>query len=148
MELTVYREKALSSETRQLPAITYNLMHTLLARSNGVVFVPIRSMQYLAIIDAEEVVFVDHLSKTQVEIAWQAFRPQARAALDEPVPYEVVYYFPDGAENMRRLMGEFLPALKALAGKTRIDGPARVLKFERPRTNPTPSPNSSPTNTH
>lgn len=132
MELTVYREAPLSSETRHLPATTYNLMHTVLARSNGVVFVPIRSMQYLAIVDPEEVVFVDHLSKTQVEIAWQAFRPQARAALDEPVAYEAVYYFPDGAENMRRLMSEFLPALKAVASKARIDGPARVLKFARP----------------
>lgn len=131
MEITVYREQALVREPRQLPATTYNLVHGLLARSPGVVFVPIRSMQYLAIVDAEEIVFVDHLNKQRVDVAWQSFRPQARAALDEAVPYEAVYYCADGAEIMRRLQTELLPALTALAGKERLDGPARVLKFER-----------------
>lgn len=132
MDITVYRETPLAQEALTLPATTYNLLHSMLARSNGVLFVPIRSMQFLAIVDAEEVVFVDHLSKTQVEVAWQAFRPQARSALDEAVPYTAVLYFENGAEILRRLLSEFLPALKALAGKERIDGPARVLKFERP----------------
>lgn len=133
MEITVYRESPLAMESRQLPAATYNLVHGLLARSAGVVFVPIRSMQFLAIVDAEEIVFVDHLSKQRVEIAWRGFRPQAREALDAPVPYEAVYYCSKSVELMRRLQGEFPPALAALAGKERINGPARVLKFEQPR---------------
>lgn len=132
MEITVYRDKALAREPRQLPAATYNLIHGLLARSPGVVFVPIRTMQYLAIVDAEEIIFVDHLNKQWVEIAWRAFRPQARAALDAPVPYEAVYYTSDSAELMRRLHAELPAALTVLAGRERIDGSARVLKFERP----------------
>ncbi len=132
MEITVYREAPLASELRQLPALTYNLVHSLLARSPGVVFVPIRSMQYLAIVDAEEIVFVDHQIKHEVEIAWQSFRPQLRSALDQPVPYKAVYYRADWAETMRRLLAEFGPALSALTGKEQLDGPASILKFARP----------------
>lgn len=131
MEITIHRYPALAHEARQLPAATYNLAHTLLARSPGAVFVPIRSMQFLAIIDAEEIVFVDHLHKGLAVLAWRHFRPQARAALDDPVPYEAVFYREDGAEVMKRLQAEFARALPPLADKDRVEGPARVLKFER-----------------
>lgn len=131
MDVTIYRYPALAHEPRQLPAATYNLAHTLLSRSAGVVFVPIRSMQFLAIIDAEEIVFVDHLQKSLAVLAWRNFRPQARTALDDPVPYEAVFYREDGADIMRRLQAEFARALAPLAGKTRVEGPARLLKFER-----------------
>jgi hypothetical protein len=131
MEITVYRDPPLASEDRQLPAAAYNQAHTLLARSPGAVFVPIRGMQFLAIVDAEEIVFVDHLHKGLAVLAWRRFRPQARAGLDEPVPYQAVYYREDGAELMRRLQGEFTRALVALADKARPERPARVLKFAR-----------------
>ncbi len=134
MEITCFRDSERSRETRTLPATVYNLARHLIARSeSGVVFVPIRSMQYLAILDGEEFVFVDHLHKSWIEIAWQHFRPQARSALDEAVPYETVFYDADGASVMRRLMSEFPKALQALATKERPDGPAKVLKFERRR---------------
>jgi hypothetical protein len=132
MEITVYRDPPVASEARQLPAATYNLMHVLLARARGTLFVPIRTMQYLAIVDAEEVVFVDHLDKSEAVLAWQGFRPQARATLDAPVPYAAAYYRTDGGEIMRRLQPDFARALAELSGKDRPDGPARVLKFERP----------------
>jgi hypothetical protein len=58
MELSCYRDRELAREPRYLPASTYNLAHTLLARSPGdCVFVPIRSMQYVAIIAVEEIDF-------------------------------------------------------------------------------------------
>lgn len=134
MEISVYRDQALSSEARTLAAATYNLAHSLLARSpSGVVFVPIRSMQMLAIIDSEEFVFLDSQYKSWVEIAWQHFRPQARNALDEPVPYDVVIYHPDGQKNLGRLLVEFPKALQALVAKERLDGPAKLLKFEARR---------------
>ena len=132
MEITVYRDQPLARESRHLPAATYNLAHGLLARNAGTLFVPIRGMQFLAIVDAEEIVFVDHLSKHRVEIAWQGFRPQARVALDEAVPYEAVYYCADSGKVMRRLLAEFPKALALLAGREHLDGPARVLKFGRP----------------
>jgi hypothetical protein len=134
MEITCFRDSELSREARTLPAPVYNLTRTLMGRSpSGIVFVPIRSMQILAILDDEEFVFIDHQYKSWIEIAWQHFHPQARSALDEPVPYEAVFYDADGASVMRRLMSEFPKALQALAAKERPDGPARVLKFERRR---------------
>lgn len=137
MEITCYRDPEVSHQSRHLPAATYNLAITLLARSSDdCLFVPIRSLQYLAILDAEEFVFVDGASKCRIDIAWRKFRPMERISLDDPVSYEAVYYLPETATLMSRLQTEFPNALHSLAGKERLDGPARVLKF--------PSPESSP----
>jgi hypothetical protein len=131
MEITCYRDQELQRETRHLPAATYNLAHTLLAHSPaGVVFVPIRAMQYLAILDQEEIVFIDAQRKSLIDIAWQHFRPQQRSALDEPVAYEAVYYHPAAADIMQRLQSEFPRALQTLSGKEKIDGPGKILKLE------------------
>lgn len=130
MEITCYRNPELSREPRLLPAATYNLAVTLLARSaDGNLFIPIRAMQYLAIMDAEEIIFLDGERKCWIDIAWRNFRPQARTALDEPVAYEAVYYREHVQQLMSRLLAELSRALRMLADKSRIDGPARVLKF-------------------
>lgn len=133
MEITCYRDLELARESRFLPASTYNLAHTLLARStNGCLFVPIRSMQYLAILDEEEFVFLDGERKCWIDIAWQNFRPQARTALDEPVPYQAVYYRSGSAQLMARLQAELPKALNEVAAKDRFEGSASVLKFPAP----------------
>jgi hypothetical protein len=132
MELTCYRDLALQREARQLPATVYNLAYTLLAKSaSGVVFVPIRTMQYLAILDAEEFVFLDSQNKSWIEIAWQNFQPQQRSALDQAVPYQAVYYNASAAIAMQRLQHDFALALHALAKKETPQGAARILKFDR-----------------
>lgn len=137
MEITCYRDKEVASEPRSLPAATYNLAHSLLARSpSGNVFVPIRSMQYLAILDAEEFVFLDGNSKCWIDVAWRNFRPQLRTSLGDPVPYEAVYYHLHAAELMPRLQAELPRALAELAAKGRFEGEARVLKFTAPRRPP------------
>ncbi|MEW5770925.1 MAG: hypothetical protein AB1831_11260 [Pseudomonadota bacterium] len=134
MEITVYRDRAVHRETRTLPADTYNLARTLQARSpSGVAFVPIRSMQVLAILDRDEFVFLDSQYKSWVMIAWQGFRPDERDSLDAPVRYELACYEAEGMEAMQRLPREFHQALVALSGRQHIDGPARVLKFEAKR---------------
>ena len=133
MEISCYRDLELAREPRYLPASTYNLAHTLLARShNDCLFVPIRSMQYLAILDAEEFVFLDGERKCWIDIAWQNFRPQDRVSLAEPVAYQAVYYQPSATDLMARLQAEFPKALNELAAKGRVDGSARVLKFSAP----------------
>ncbi len=132
MEIAIHRTPPLAIEARTLPAALYNLGHTLLARSPGVLFVPIRSMQFLAILDAEEIIFVDHLEKSWAVLAWRAFRPRQREALEDPVAFEATYYRDDAADLMRQLQGDYAKALVELSGKTSFDGPARVLKFERP----------------
>lgn len=104
MEISLYRDDALSSESRTLRAQTYNMGHILLAKNpDGVVFLPIRSMQYLAILDAEEWVFVDGEKKHLIEVAWQKFRPQSRKAIDDAVPFEAMFYTEEGPGLMSRL---------------------------------------------
>jgi hypothetical protein len=132
MEITCYRDSELRREARHLPAEAYNTAHLLLEHSkSGVVFVPIRSMQYLAVIDRDEIIFLDSENKSWVEIAWQNFRPQQRIALTEPVPYEAVYYSQNASETMKRLLGEFPQALKALAAKDAPLSSAHIIKLAR-----------------
>lgn len=133
MEITCYRNPEFAREPQYLPAATYNLAHTLLSRTHsGCLFIPIRAIQYLAILDAEELVFIDGERKCWIDIAWQHFRPRDRASLSDPVAYEAVYYQPESAALMARLLVELPRALNELAAKGRLDGPARVLKFPAP----------------
>jgi hypothetical protein len=122
------RGQPLAGMASALPAATYNLTRILLAAStSGCVFVPIRSMQYLAVIDQEEIIFVDSQYKRWVEVAWRNFKPQARTALDEPVAYQAVFYTPDGRDTQRRLQSELQPALALLDSRRRPATPAQVL---------------------
>ena len=136
MEERFYREQEIAREPAFLPAATYNLAHTLLARAGQCLFVPIRSLQYMAVLDAEEFIFIDSQKKAWVELAWQHFRPQARSSLDERVPFEVVHYLPQAAETMKRLSGEFHHALQVLADRQKPDAPASVLDLQGRRRNP------------
>ena len=132
VEETFYRPPELSREARTLPAESYNLAHLQLARAaSGCRFVPIRRMQFLAVLDREEFIFVDREGSRMIDIAWQRFRPQARTTLDAPVAYEAVYYVADGAEIMRRLQGEFFKALKELRDREPRPVSARVLPLNR-----------------
>lgn len=134
MEITVFRAHPIAREIRRMPASTYNLARTLQARSpRGVAFVPIRSMQVLAILDANEFVFLDSQYKSWAMLAWQGFNAGQRSALDEPVAFESVCYEDTGIEAMRRLPREFHLALEALAAKRHVDGPARLLSFRAKR---------------
>jgi len=134
VEETFYRPDELAREARSLPSSTYNLAHLLVARfvarsSNGCVFVPIRSMQVLAVLDAEEFIFVDRERGHLIDIAWQHFRPQERAALDKPVAYTAVYYTAGGSKNMLRLQSEFQKSLVQLVRRTPAAGGARIIKL-------------------
>lgn len=141
MEITVFRDAPLAREPRHLPAVEYNLARVLQARSpRGVAFVPIRSMQILAILDADEFVFVDAQHKQQAVLAWREFRPRGRESLAEAVPFEAVFYRTDAADLQRRLQPELFKAMRTVAGKSRTEGAARVLSFERALPGKTPGP--------
>jgi hypothetical protein len=60
-------------------------------------------MQFLAILDAEEWVFVDGEKKHLIEVAWQKFRPQSRTAIDDAVPFEAMFYTEESPGLMSRL---------------------------------------------
>ncbi len=131
MEITCYRDTELQRGPRHLPAATYNLAKTLLSHSpTGVVFLPIRSMQYLAILDAGEIVFIDGVNKSLIDIAWQNFHPNRRESLEDPVAYELVCYSARGIEESGRLQSEFHKALQLVASREKVEAPAKVLKFE------------------
>jgi hypothetical protein len=130
MEITCYRDHEVAREPRALPAAIYNLAIVQLARSpSGCLFVPIRSMQYLAILSLDEFMFIDGQRKNWIDISWRRFKPQLRNSLNEPVQYEVVYYRPDYVGLMLRLQSEFYPALRALAEKTRPQRPGQLVEF-------------------
>jgi hypothetical protein len=127
---TFYRGEEVGREMRTVPAATYNVARVLIGRArSGAVFVPIRTMQYLAVLDAEEFIFVDREAGRLIEVAWRHFAPQQRNGLEEPVPYQAVYYASRGPETMRRLQGEFLKALHQLEERAPVDAPARVIKL-------------------
>ncbi len=130
---TFERGPALAQVETALPAITYNLTRILLAESDRqCVFVPIRPMQYMAVIDQEEIIFVDSHYKRWVEVAWRSFRPGNRAGLDEPVAYRAVYYTAEGAGLQLRLQAEFHKALSLLDTRRPVAGKAEVLAFGKP----------------
>ena len=129
-----YREAPIEIRPAQLPADLYNLAHRLLVRGGAdCLFVPIRSIQYLAVIDPEEIIFVDREAKHLVELAWRTFRPQARAALTDPVSYEQHLYLDKARATLVSLQGEFLKALSLMDERTaatgRSPGDTQVLPF-------------------
>lgn len=133
VELSLYRDEPLMIKPRGLRAETYNLGHALRTNSQaGVVFLPIRSMQFLAILDAKEWVFVDGLKKHVIELAWQKFHPQARSAIDDAVPYEAVFYTKASVPLMPRLESAIHDALVDAVKRIRaVRGAAEVLPFKR-----------------
>ena len=132
VEETFYRPAEFSREPRTLPSDIYNLAHRLLKRAaTGCLFVPLRGVQFLAVLDADEIIFVDREGRRLIELAWQRFVPQTRQSLEDPVPYEVVYYSPAAVEIMRRVQGEFYKALREQEQKATLAGAGRVIKLAR-----------------
>lgn len=125
----------LGRETRQIPEEFYNLIHSSLAKvTKSCLFVPIRSMQYLAVIDKKEIIFVDSLSNRYIEFSWQQFKPQTRENLIAAVPYELVYYQYKALETMKRLQREFqLSLVQIYNNKQKINQTtsSSVLPFRR-----------------
>lgn len=134
VEETFYRPEPLARENRSLPAETYNRAHHLVAQAReGCVFVPIRSMQFLAVLDREEFVFIDRECRNLIDIAWRQFHPGQRSSLEEPVTYEAVYYSATAQDTMKRLQGEFLKALRDYEGRVAPRASARILPLQRPQ---------------
>lgn len=132
-------------ELSTLPAPIHNALRQQLNHSGGSsVFVPIRSMQYLAVVDVEEVIFVDALGGYAyhggeggrlIRLAWRPL--VGRDSLCDPVSCEMVYYFNDLKAVQRRLLSEIGPALDQLKLKQTTGTPpsakARILAFKQPR---------------
>ena len=115
MQLSLERGDEIRRETRSLPATVYNKLTLLFARGKRQpLFVAIRSVQFLAIIDNEEIVFVDSASRRFIDIAWQQFLRRDREDLRAPISYQSVIYTRRGEEMSQRLQNEFFKALAEL----------------------------------
>ncbi len=133
MQITVHRGPELWRERRSLAAATYGLARALQRRSpNGVAFVPIRTLQVLAIIDRDEFVFVDSQQRAWALLAWERLQPEQRTSLQQAVAFDAVGYDDAAHGVMLRLPRELHDALCTLAERQREDQPARLLRF-RPR---------------
>lgn len=138
-------DEPVGRETSTLPAEIHNGLQLLLASGGGpCVFLPLRPMQYQAVIDREEVIFVDAsggyahqdgIGGRLIRIAWQP-TAGARGSLCEPVPYHIVYYFPGLKDIHRRLLGEIRSPLRQALERCRSPSPGsterRIIPFRRP----------------
>ncbi|MGD8933389.1 MAG: hypothetical protein PVF35_01315 [Gammaproteobacteria bacterium] len=127
-----------------VPAEIYNLYRSLLSKSvTGNVFVPVRSMQFLAVMEQDEIVFVDSQSYAVsgneggrlILIAWKFSGTHDRGALTDPVPCDVVYYGRKGKDTQLRLVRDFRDALEQLDQRYR-DGQmpqegAKILQLHK-----------------
>jgi len=141
---TFFRPREVERRPSSLPASIYNPLQLLLARSEtDCVFVPIRSMQYQAVVERQEVIFVDSQGYAQqdgeggrlIRLAWQPTLAGPRDSLDRPVPFDLVLYFPDLKETQWRLLSEIQPALRQMLERQRPSGAPepepRVVPFRR-----------------
>lgn len=108
-------------QNSQILSKSYNLAHTLLNRSQSDhLFIPIRSLQYLAIIEKNTFWFVDSLAYAirgneggrLIRISWHpVIDSNQRDDLTQPVNSRVVFYGDDMREIQTRLNSEFYQAM-------------------------------------
>jgi hypothetical protein len=93
-------------------------------------FVPIRSMQYIAVIDDEEIIFIDSFNYAMrdgeggrmIMLAWQIDREKERDSLSAPVSIGLIHYAPGIRDLQNRLMVELPKALDLLEQRAREHG--------------------------
>ena len=110
-----------SCQESRLLSQTYNLAHVLLNRSkSNHVFVPIRSMQYLVIIEKESFWFVDSLAYAVrgdeggrlITVSWHpVISANEREGLTQNMDCHVIFYGKDMSEIQRRLSSEFYQSM-------------------------------------
>lgn len=139
---TFFRPEAVHTQALTLPAAMYNRLRLLFSRNHHQpVFVPIRSMQYQAVLDADEVIFVDSLGGYQIAngvggrlitLAWQGLK-QPRAEIHQPCTVQRVDYRTGLDADHRRLLGELPRSLQQQYDKQQPsncdDGPAEVISI-------------------
>ena len=107
-------------ETRLLSQ-TYNLAHVLLKRSQSDhIFIPVRSLQYLAIIEKNAFWFVDSLAYAVrgdeggrlIRVSWHpVINVNQREGLTQNMDCRVIFYGEDMSEIQTRLNNEFYQSM-------------------------------------
>lgn len=144
---TFLRPAEQSRESTELPAVLIDNLRRLLARhrsqhGQGNLFIPIRRMQYQAIVEEDEIVFVDGqggyahqdgVGGRLIQIAWHPQPMRERTALTGPVPCDVCYYALNLQDIQRRLVTELGPVLARYQERDRppTAGDCQVIPFRR-----------------
>jgi hypothetical protein len=141
---TFFRPAEWRRQASTLPAELVNGLRLLLARhGQGCLFLPIRAMQYQAVVERREVIFVDSqggyahqdgVGGRLIRLAWQFPPASERLALDQPQPCEILHYDPEQPELHRRLVAELRPLVTTSLERQRRhpSGERCVIPF-RPR---------------
>jgi len=140
---TFFRPEEVAREQVNLPAPLFNRCVLLLNHSaTNNVFIPVRAMQFQAVIDADEIIFVDNQGYAiqdgeggrLIMLAWKMPMHMSRDSLNKPVPIDVVYYVRDDHDTHRRLIGEFPKALDRYEDRLKesndADKTATILPFQ------------------
>lgn len=122
--VTLFRPPEISRKPWRLPADMYNVMTLIraqrLRKGEQAAFVPIREMQFLAVLDQDEVLFVDGAGGYMVtdgqagrpiKLALSRFARGEREDLSAPVDCEVIFYSPQAEAHFQRILSIFAPAL-------------------------------------
>jgi hypothetical protein len=129
---TFFRGEPIETKQQQMPLDYYRQITGLLRNSgHSCVFVPIRTMQYMAVIDAEEVIFVSMYYRSQIQFAWRYFDLREMTDLTrDTVRYQFEYYDPEALMVMARVPREFGEAMALFDERhARSQPPAKVLKL-------------------
>ena len=140
---TFFRPDEFARERLSIPAVLYNRCRLMLARCHYEhIFVPVRAMQMLAVIDEEEIIFVDKEAYAVrdgeggrlIMLAWEFRHDQRGDDLSEPAPIELVYFHDSARELHGRLVGEFTKALELMEQRYKEHGceprAKKVLPFK------------------
>ncbi|PVV25447.1 MAG: hypothetical protein B6D79_09280 [gamma proteobacterium symbiont of Ctena orbiculata] len=139
-----FRPDEIACERLTIPSPLYNQCRLMLSRCQYEhVFIPVRTMQIQAVIDADEVIFVDNQAYAVrdgeggklIRLAWKFRRDQERESLTDPAPIDLIYYDDRARELHTRLIGEFKKALDITEARFKEQGcearVKRVLPFPK-----------------
>jgi len=117
---TFFRPEEVSRERVNIRADLFNRCRLALNHSNtDCAFIPIRSMQFQAVISRDEIIYVDNQAyRVQddqggrlIVLAWDLTAAGERKSITDPVPIEIIYFHENLRDIQRRLIGEFPTAL-------------------------------------
>lgn len=141
---TFFRPDEIARERLTIPATLYNRCRLMLSRCQYEnVFVPIRSMQYQAVIGDKEIIFVDSQAYAVrdnqggklIVLSWEFRHDQGRDDLTKSAPIELIFYHPDARTIHNRLIGEFTKSLDIIETRYREKGcearSRKVLPFPK-----------------
>ncbi len=125
---TFFLPKEVERKHWLLHADIYNLYHSLYARNEiGHVFVPIRDLQFMAVLDKNEIVFVDGQSYAVAKnkegeneggrlilLAWKFPVSHDRDSLMDPMPCEVIFYDKKNTDLQLRMISAFKQAMELM----------------------------------